>query len=246
MDDYGPPTYGDRIAGIYDEWHAPSSFEAAGIDFLAGLAAGGPALELGIGTGRVGLPLAERGVEVHGVDASPAMIERLRAKPGGDRIPVALADFADFDLEGRFALVFVVFNGFWALLTSERQVACFRAVARHLQPGGAFVIEAFVPDPGRFDRGQRIGALQVGSDRAIIEVSRHDAARQRVTSQLAELGPGGVRMFPVQVRYVWPSELDLMAQLAGMRLRERWGGWRQELFDDRSLRHVSVYELAPG
>jgi SAM-dependent methyltransferase len=246
MDEYGPPTYGDRIADIYDEWHEPSSFDAAGIDFLADLAAGGPALELGIGTGRVALPLAERGVEVQGIDASPAMVDRLRAKPGGDRIPVALADFADFDLDDPFSLVFVVFNGFWALLTSERQVACFRAVARNLRPGGAFVIEAFVPDPARFDRGQRVGALGVGIDTAIIEVSRHEAVRQRVTSQLAELGPDGVRMFPVQVRYVWPSELDLMAQLAGMRLRERWGGWSREPFDDRSIRHVSVYELAPA
>ncbi len=188
----------------FDEWTAsryaalwPELFDPALIDrtvrFLAGLAAGGPALELGIGTGRIALPLAARGVEVHGIDTSAAMVERLRAKPGGDAIPVTMGDFADLPVEGSFPLVYVVFNTFFSLLTQDAQVRCFAAVADHLAPGGAFVLV---------------------------------------------LTEGGVRLYPGALRYAWPSELDLMGRLAGLRLRERWGGWRREPFGPDSGLHV--------
>jgi SAM-dependent methyltransferase len=245
MDDYGPSTYGDRIADVYDAWFHPPSDPAAAVDFLAELAGSGPAIELAIGTGRIALPLAARGVEIRGIDASTAMVDKLREKPGGTDIPVTMGDFADVAVEGRFRLVFVVFNTLFALLTQEDQRRCLRNVADHLTDDGVFVVEAFVPDIARFDRGQRVDARQVELGRAFLEVSRHDAGNQRVSSQLVVLQETGFRMFPVELRYVWPSELDLMAELAGLKLRERWGGWNREPFTGE-LTHVSVYERAPA
>jgi SAM-dependent methyltransferase len=245
MDDYGPSTYGDRIADVYDAWFHPPSDPVAAIDFLAELAGSGPALELAIGTGRIALPLATRGVEIQGIDASAAMVAKLREKPGGTDIPVTMGDFADVPVEGRFPLVFVVFNTLFALLTQDDQRRCLRNVADHLTDDGVFVVEAFVPDIARFDRGQRVDARRVEVGRAFLEVSRHDAGNQRVSSQLVVLEETGLRMFPVELRYVWPSELDLMAELAGLRLRERWGGWNREPFTGE-LTHVSVYEPAPA
>jgi SAM-dependent methyltransferase len=245
MDDYGPSTYGDHIADVYDAWFHPPSHPGAAVDFLAELARSGPALELAIGTGRIALPLATRGVEIQGIDASTAMVAKLREKPGGTDIPVTMGDFADVQVEGRFRLVFVVFNTLFALLTQDDQRRCLRNVADHLTDDGVFVVEAFVPDIARFDRGQRVDARQVELGRAFLEVSRHDAGNQRVSSQLVVLEETGFRMFPVELRYVWPSELDLMAELAGLRLRERWGGWNREPFTGE-LTHVSVYERAPA
>jgi SAM-dependent methyltransferase len=245
MDDYGPSTYGDRIADVYDAWFHPPSDPAAAIDFLAELAGSGPALELAIGTGRIALPLATRGVEIQGIDASAAMVAKLREKPGGTDIPVTMGDFADVPVEGRFRLVFVVFNTLFALLTQDDQRRCLRNVADHLTDDGVFVVEAFVPDIARFDRGQRVDARRVEVGRAFLEVSRHDAGNQRVSSQLVVFEETGFRMFPVELRYIWPSELDLMAALAGLRLRERWRGWNREPFTGE-LTHVSVYERAPG
>jgi SAM-dependent methyltransferase len=245
MDDYGPSTYGDRIADVYDAWFHPPSDPAAAIDFLAELAGSGPALELAIGTGRIALPLATRGVEIQGIDASAAMVAKLREKPGGTDIPVTMGDFADVAVEGRFRLVFVVFNTLFALLTQDDQRRCLRNVADHLTDDGVFVVETFVPDLARFDRGQRVDARRVEVGRAFLEVSRHDAGNQRVSSQLVVFEETGFRMFPVELRYSWPSELDLMAELAGLRLRERWGGWNREPFTGE-LTHVSVYERAPA
>src|SRR6266545_4968010 len=234
MHDYGPSTYGDHIADAYDAWFHPPSDPAAAIDFLAELVGSGPALELAIGTGRIALPLATRGVEIQGIDASAAMVAKLREKPGGTDIPVTMGDFADVPVEGRFQLVF-------ALLTQDDQRRCLRNVADHLTDDGVFVVEAFVPDIARFDRGQRVDARRVEVGRAILEVSRHDAGNQRVSSQLVVLEETGLRIFPVELRYVWPSELDLMAELAGLRLRERWGDWNRERFTGDG-KHVSVYE----
>jgi hypothetical protein len=174
------------------------------------------------------------------------MVERLRAKPGGAAIPVTPGDFADvgtlpLPTPGGFAVVLVVFNTFFALLTQDEQVRCFAGVAARLAPGGAFVLEAFVPDLGRFERGQRTGTQALALDRVRLEVSIHDPVEQRVRSQHVVLDQQGVRLFPVQIRYAWPSELDLMARLAGLRLAERWSGWRGEPFVARSPRHVSVY-----
>jgi SAM-dependent methyltransferase len=241
MEGYEASTYGDRAAERYDELYADMD-PAEAVEALVRLAGGrGPVLELAIGTGRIALPLAERGLEVHGVDASEAMVARLRAKPGGDRIPVTMGDFADVPVEGRFAVVFVAFNTFFALQSQEEQVRCFENVAAHLADDGVFALEAFVPDVARFDRGQRVGAIKVELDEVQFELSRYDPVDQRVTSQHVFLGPRGTELTPVVIRFAWPAELDLMARLAGLRLRERWGGWDGRPFKDQSERHVSVY-----
>jgi len=241
MNFYSDETYGERVAGVYDEWH--SEYDPLAIDALAELAHNGKALELGIGTGRIALPLSEHNVEVYGIDAAPSMISRLRSKPGADRITVTQGSFADVAVEGAFALVYVVFNTFFALSSQEEQVRCFRNVAARLTRGGCFVIEAFVPDLTRFDHGQANWATKVTEDVVELDVGRHDQATQRVTSQKVVITDGNVRLYPVQIRYAWPSELDLMAQLAGMRLRERWSSWKREPFTSESGKHISIYQL---
>ena len=240
MTDYDAATYGDRIAEVYDEWFAVPSDTEDTVAYLSGIAGPGPVLELGIGTGRVALPLAQRGHDVHGVDASEAMVEKLRARTEG--IPVTIGDFAGLDIEGEFSLVYVVFNTFFALLSQEDQVRCFSNVAGRLREGGVFVIEAFVPDLTRWDRDQRIEAHRVGPDSVVLGVSRHDPVEQRIASNHLVVSGAGIKLYPVRLRYAWPSELDLMARLAGLRLRERWGGWRREPFTASSAKHVSVYE----
>ncbi len=241
---YEAATYGDRIAAVYDAWVAPAvdqSTEPAAA-FLADIAGAGPALELGIGTGRIALPLVERGVAVHGIDASEAMVERLRQKSGGAAIPVTIGDFAEVTAEGEFRLIYVVFNTFFALLSQEEQLRCFASVASKLTEDGAFVIEAFVPDPTLFDRGQRVSTTRVEVDRLQLDATRHDSVAQRVTTQHVVIGKEGIVMLPVQLRYAWPSELDLMARLAGLRLAERYGGWQREPFTPSSPAHVSVFK----
>jgi SAM-dependent methyltransferase len=238
--DYDAATYGDRIAEVYDGWFAVPSDTEDTVGFLSDLAGTGPVLELGIGTGRVALPLAQEGHEVHGVDASEAMVEKLRAKTGN--IPVTIGDFAELDVAGEFSLVYVVFNTFFALHSQEDQIRCFSNVARRLRRGGTFVIEAFVPDPGRFEQDQSFRTNQVGADHVILEAARHDPVGQRVYAQSISLSETGTKFYPVRLRYAWPSELDLMARLAGLRLRGRWGGWHREPFTASSVRHVSVYE----
>jgi SAM-dependent methyltransferase len=242
MDTYDRATYGERIADIYDELN--TSYEEAAISTLTELAGNGRVLELGIGTGRVALPLAEGGLEVHGIDASAAMVSRLRAKPGGDSISVSLGDFADVEVAGEFSLVFVVFNTFFALLSQEEQVRCFRNVARRLSKGGLFLLETFVPDMTRFDRGQNVSATEVTSEFVRLDVSEHDPLEQRVNSHHLFVTGEGIKLYPVQIRYAWPSELDLMAELAGLKLKWRWGGWQRESFTARSEKHISVYERA--
>lgn len=244
MSRYGTSTYGDRAAARYDELftHPPAS--EACIAFLAALAGKGPALELGIGTGRVALPLAARGVDVRGIDSSRRMVARMRRKRGGKRIAVTFGDFADVPVRGSYRLVFVVFNTFFGLLTQDDQVRCFENVAKRLAPGGAFVIEAFVPDLTRFDRGQRLDATHVDTDDDVVQMqaSAHHAALQQVHTQQFLVERGKLTMFPLRIRYAWPSELDLMARVAGLRLRERWSGWTKTPFTSASGAHVSVYE----
>ena len=237
MKDYTAATYGDRIADSYDRMVTGS----APVETLERLADGGRALELGIGTGRVALPLAARGVDVHGIESSEAMVAKLRAKSGGDAIPVTVGDFADFRVEGTFELIFVVFNTFFMLTDQEQQVRCFARVAEHLGACGVFLIEAFVPDPTRFTNGQSVGISHLESDAVQLDLSRHDAAGQRVTCQHLVIDAAGTRLFPAQLRYAWPSELDLMARLAGLRLRERWSGWSGARFTSSSTSHVSLY-----
>ena len=240
MNSYTEETYGERIAGVYDEWFP--DHDAHAIDALADLARGGRALELGIGTGRIALPLSAKDLEVHGIDASASMLARLRAKPGGDRITVTQGNFAETAAGGQFALVYVVFNTFFVLSSQEEQVRCFRNVAAHLAPGGCFVIEAFVPNLKRFTGGQVNWATRVTTDLVELDVGNHDAVAQRVVSQKVVFSNGQVNLYPIQIRYAWPSELDLMAQLAGLRLRERWSNWKRESFDSESAKHISIYE----
>lgn len=240
MNFYSDETYGEHVAGVYDEWY--SDYDNHAIDALGDLARGGRALELGIGTGRFALPLSAKGVEVHGVDAATSMISRLRAKPGADRITVTQGSFADVPVEGEFALVYIVFNTFFALSSQDEQVRCFRNVAAHLSRDGCFAMEAFVPDVTRFTGGQVNWATKVTVDEVQLDVGQHDAAAQRVVSQKIVITDGSVRLYPVQIRYAWPSELDLMARLAGLRLRERWSNWKREPFSSESTQHISIYQ----
>ena len=237
--------YDDRQAHAYDRRYADRFAEAAPIvDFLAAMGAPGPVLELGVGTGRLALPLAQRGLEVHGIDASEPMVARLRTKPGGDRVPVVVGDFADVGtlVEGPYALVFVAFNTLFELGSQDDQVRCFAGVARHLAPGGAFVVEAFAPDLTRLD--QHLSVAFLGTDEVRLQATRHDPLAQRVTGQSVSITDGGVALWPWAVRYASVPELDLMARLAGLGLRDRWAGWTGEPFTAASTGHVSVYERA--
>src|SRR5213080_2890727 len=241
MDDYEPiMSFGEAVAEIYDD--IPRGDESAAVAFLEELAGDGPALELAIGTGRIALPLAARGIRVDGVDFSTAMVARLREKPGGGDISVTIGDFAEVPVAGAFRLIYVVFNTLFNLLTQEDQVRCFENVAAHLDEEGSFVVEAFVPTfLTRLRDDQYVDAEAIGVDEVRLDVGRHDPVTQRLDESHVWLTREGVRLFPIITRYAWPSELDLMARIAGLRLRERWGGWSREPFDSVSSTHVSVY-----
>ena len=243
VNEYSASTYGDRIAGVYDEFYRPANVSER-VDVLAELAAGGRALELGIGTGTYALPLAARGVAVHGIEASRAMVDRLRAKEGGEVMPVTIGDFADVEVEGIFSLDFVINNTFLMLTSQEEQIRCFENVASHLHESGVFLVHTFVPDVSRFDEGQHLRASLPNLASVRLDVSIHDAVNQVVDFRHLHLTEDGIRMYPGRLRYVWPSELDLMARLAGLRLRERWGDWQRAPFTSQSGSHVSVYERA--
>jgi SAM-dependent methyltransferase len=239
MEGYHKETYGASWAPDYDEIFA--TVTGAMIERMVEFGSGGRVLELAIGTGRVAFPLVERGVDLTGIDISREMVERLRTKPGGDRIPVVMGDFSEVPVEGNFRLVYLVFNTLFALEDQEAQIRCFANVAAHLEPGGRFVTETFFPDLTRFDRGQRFGALAVEVDEVQVEASRHDRTRQSINTQRIHFREDGLKMYPVRVRYAWPAEMDLMARLAGLELESRWGGWEREPFDHQSQIHVSVY-----
>ena len=235
--------FDERVAARYDESSAVMFRSEAGdpvVDLLAGLAGDGRALELGIGTGRIALPLARRGVPVHGIELSRSMVARLRAKPGGDAIGVTVGDFATTAVDGTFALAYLVFNTIMNITTQADQVACFANVASHLEPGGCFVVEVGVPDLQRLPPGETARVFHVGASRWGID--EYDVARQGLVSHHLEVVDGRLERFSAPFRYVWPAELDLMAQLAGMRLRDRWGCWRREPFTGQSRQHVSVWE----
>jgi ubiquinone/menaquinone biosynthesis C-methylase UbiE len=237
-------TYGEKIAEIYDELvlvPEDAEYAASFLSELAGSGVAAKALELGIGTGRIALPLAQTGIEVHGIDASESMVKKLRAKPGGTNISVNIGTFADLRLEERFSLVYVVFNTFFGLLSQEEQVRCFENAARHLGDGGAFVIEAFVPDMSRYDKDQRVEVHHLGGDHVILGAATHDPLAQRISASHLVISEGGIQLYPVELRYAWPSELDLMARLAGLELHKRWGGWHREPLTKASDKHVSVY-----
>ena len=240
MKTYDETTYGDQIAEVYDDFY--SDYDPAAIELLAGLAGRGSALELGIGTGRIALPLQEKGVRVQGIDASEAMLAKLRAKPGGEEIEVLLGSFADFKINERFQLVYVVFNTFFNLQTQDEQVNCLKAVHRHLAAEGVLLIEAFVPDPCRFVDQQTVRTLGLEEERVRLELSQYDPVAQTVTSQHTLISKDGIRFHPVRLRFAWPSELDLMAQIAGLSLRHRWSSWSKDKFGKNSRMHISVYE----
>jgi SAM-dependent methyltransferase len=210
------------------------------VDFLAGLAGSGRVLELGIGTGRIALPLAQRGVPVHGIELSNAMVGRLRAKPGGEDIGVTIGDFATSSVDGTFAVAYLVFNTIMNLTTQEAQVACFRNVAAHLEPGGCFVIEVGVPGLRRLPPGDTYHVFHGSETRWGID--EYDIARQGLVSHHFRQVGDRFERTSIPFRYVWPAELDLMAELAGMRRRERWSGWKREPFTSDSEQHVSVWE----
>ena len=235
--------FDDRVASRYDESSAdmfdPAVVEPA-VDFLAEIAGSGRALELGIGTGRIALPLARRAVPVHGIELSKAMLERLCAKPGAEDIDVTIGDFATTRVDGWFSLAYLVFNTIMNLTTQAAQVACFRNVAAHLQPGGCFVIEVGVPELQRLPAGETIRAFRVSETRWGFD--EYDVATQSLTSHHLEMVDGRLERLSIPFRYAWPAELDLMAQLAGMSLRERWSGWNREPFTAESRKHISVWQ----
>jgi SAM-dependent methyltransferase len=245
MEKYEPiMSFGEDDAEIYNA--APDVSQrgntVATVAFLEQLAGGGPALELAIGTGRVALPLAARGIRVDGIDFSPAMVAKLRAKPGGDRIAVTMGNFADVPVQGTYRLIFVVFNTLFNLLTQDDQVRCFENVAAHLTDDGSFVVEAFVPTfLTRLRNDQYVDAETIGVHEVWLDVGRHDPVTQRLEESHVVLSRAGVRVYPIVTRYAWPSELDLMARIAGLRLKERWAGWNREPFTATSGTHVSVY-----
>lgn len=240
MPDYSEETYGERIAGVYDQWY--SEFDPATIQVLAELAHGDRALELGIGTGRIAIPLFNSGVTVHGIDASASMVSKLRSQPGGESIPVIMGNFADVPVDGQYSLIYVVFNTFYCLLTQDEQIRCLQNVARHLASDGVFVLEAFVPDLTRFPAGQAMRVTRIGDNEVQLDASQVELDKQVITSQHVVLTEQGTRFYPVKIRYVWPSELDLMARLSQLRLRERWSDWGKSRFATESRMHVSVYE----
>lgn len=231
-------TYDARVADRFDP-----DLLAATTGRLAELAGGGAALEFAIGTGRVALPLTERGVEVHGIELSEPMLAELRAKPGGDSIPVTVGDMTSTPAPGTFSLVYLVFNTIGNLTTQAAQVACFRNAATHLEPGGHFVIEVGVPDPPRRHEPSRFRPFSVTDDHIGIDEYVDPVDQVFVSHHYRPNDEEGARVSG-RFRYVWPSELDLMAQLAGMRLRHRWGGWDGEVFTHSSPSHVSVWQLS--
>lgn len=233
-------SFGENVAAMYRDIQRGD--EMAAVAFLEQLAGRGPVLELAIGTGRIALPLAARGLRVDGIDISPAMIAQLRAKPGGDAISVTVGNFADVPVPDTYRLIFVVWNTLFNLLTQEDQVRCFENVAAHLTDDGAFVVEAFVPAfLYRLRHDQYVDAEAIRVDEVRLDVLRHDMATQMIEESHVSLSAAGVRLNPVVQRYAWPSELDLMARIAGLRLQHRWGGWNREPFNATSSTHVSVY-----
>jgi SAM-dependent methyltransferase len=235
--------FGEPVAERYDERYDHLTDPAVVdpiVDFLADLARRGTALELGIGTGRIALPLAQRGVAVHGIDLSEAMVARLRAKPGAEQIDVTIGDFATTTVDATFSVAYLVANTIMNLTTQDEQVACFRNVATHLEPGGCFVIEVLVPGLRRLPPGETFQLFDVSPTH--VGFDEYDVARQGLISHHYWIEDGKVERFSPPFRYVWPAELDLMAQLAGMTLRERWSGWNREPFTSDSSKHVSVWE----
>ena len=237
--------FGEDVAARFDERYAHKATPAVVdpiVDFVVELAGAGAVLELGVGTGRIALPLAQRGVHVHGIDLSEAMVARLRAKPGAEQVGVTVGDFATTTVKGRFSVAYIVANTIMNLTTQNEQVACFCNAAAHLEPNGCFVVEVLVPRLQRLPPGETFQPFTV--EPTHLDFDEYDVVRQGLVSHHYWIEDGKVEVVSPPFRYVWPSELDLMARIAGMTLRERWGGWRREPFDGDSPQHVSVWEKA--
>ena len=240
--DFDPTAYGaSGIAEEYDDLYDAHWETDAAVDLVAELAGGGRVLELGIGTGRLALPLLDRGIEVHGIEGSPEMVAKLHDKPGGERIPVVVGDFAHADAGKGFSLVLLAVNTIFALPDQRAQVECFRNAARHLGPSGRFVIEAWVPDVGAFRANRLVRPRVMGAERMSIESGELDPVEQMMRTTQAVFSNGSVRLYPANHRYAWPAELDLMAQLAGLHKEDRWADWTRSPFTAASRAHVTVY-----
>ncbi|WP_315898471.1 class I SAM-dependent methyltransferase [Vannielia litorea] len=237
-------TFGALNAEGYDEGTLPDTLDDS-VALISSVAGQGRVLEFAIGTGRVALPLAARGHEVSGIEGSPAMVEKLRAKPGGAEIEVVVGDMAEAQVPGHFSHAFLVFNTLFNLTTQEAQVRLFANAARHLEPGGSFLIEAFMPDLAGFTGGQRVSTKALGMESAVIEAAKWNALEQRLDMQRIHFSAEGTRLVPLVMRVAAPPEIDLMARLAGLELEHRWGGWRREPFTEASQMHVSLYRK-PG
>lgn len=246
MKEYGTKTFGELNAEQYDAMYEElmSAETHDSVETLAELAGGGKVLELAIGTGRVALPLAAHGLTVHGIEASEAMVAKLRQKPGGSAIPVEIGDMSEVRVNGTFDLIYLVFNTIFNLTTQEAQVRCFHNAARHLNAGGLFVVETVVPDLSGYVDGQRMKGSWAKMDSGRFEIAIHDPVLQTVQFQRIVISESGTRMTPYFMRYAWPSELDLMAQLAGLERRERWAWWDRSPFTAGSKSHVTVYSRA--
>ena len=242
MEKYEPVmSFDETAAEVYDDVSQRGD-ETATVTFLEQLARGGPALELAIGTGRIALPLAARGIRIDGIDFSSAMVAKLRTKPGGAQITVTIGNFADVAVKGTYRLIYLVFNTLFNLLSQDEQVRCFENVADHLTDDGCFVVEAYVPTfLHRLRDNQYVDTEAIGVNEVRLDVLRHDMERQMIEESHVSLSPAGIRLNPVVQRYAWPSELDLMARIAGLHLKQRWAGWTRERFTSTSSNCVSVY-----
>ena len=246
MSEHDPTAYGAAVADVYDELFGDDVLDTEGaVRRISQLAGDGSVLELGVGTGRLALPLAAGGRRVHGVDASGAMLDRLRAKPGGSEIGLTQGDFSEFTVPERFGVAVLAFNTIFALPDQDAQVRCFERVAAHLDPGGCFVVEAFVPNPARFQEGQSVRLLAMTDGRVALDVARIDPATQFMYTTKVHLRDSGVRLHAANHRYAWPAELDLMARLAGLRLEDRREDWNGTPFTGTSQFHISVYRKPP-
>ncbi|MEP0070349.1 methyltransferase domain-containing protein [Pyruvatibacter sp.] len=243
MLDFGPETFGELNAEGYDFFHDPGTTEIS-VERIAEVAGSGKILELAIGTGRIALPLLQKGFDVAGIEGSPLMVEKLREKPGGDKIDVVIGDFADVNIDGIYDHVCLVFNTLFNLPSQDAQLRCLANSAKRLKLGGTFLVETFVPDISAFTNHQRVSTRHLDRSSVVIEAVVHDPVLQTFEFQRIQFTENGTRLVPLPMRYAYPPELDLMAKLAGLRLRDRWGGWNKEPFTSDSKMHVSVYEKA--
>ncbi|MET1411139.1 class I SAM-dependent methyltransferase [Roseibium sp. HPY-6] len=241
MDPFAPETFGELNAHDYDERNDPGT-TAEEVALIREMAGNGRVLELAIGTGRVAIPLSQAGVDITGIEASQLMVDRMREKPGGKDIPVIIGDMAKVAVDGSFDLAFLVFNTIFNLQSQEEQIHCFENTSKHLKPGGTFLVSAFVPDFGSFQNNQQVGIRHMARDSVWLDTCRHDPAGQLLEFQRVKVTESGLRLVPLRLRYIWPAEMDLMARMAGLVLKDRWAAWDRSKFGPDSKMHVSVYE----